>query len=231
MAVVATILLASGALFIGVTALPAGATACSSTTPPSSYASPDSCTINATVTIDSGNYAIAESDNGSVSLGTVTLTGYNAYTESNNDIITAVDATGSGGGWNLTASATGFTTTSGPSGNCSSTTPCTLENVELSYNGDSAPTTGADPSTSCDSGSTCTDNSAYCTSGASLSYPIALSSTAADICAYSSSNGMGAVNLSSMWWLSIPGNTYSSPYAGSGATFSSTITLTLSSGP
>ncbi len=214
----------------------ADAASCSSSTPPlsSSYGSPASCSAIATITVDSGNYAIVDADAGSVpSFGTITLNGYDQYAKQA-DAITAVDASGSGAGWNMTVAATGFEDTSGSPSNCTSSAPCVLSGATVEYNASSASPPGdVPPSPSCATGSTCADDSgssSFCTTGASIAYPVVSTSSAATFCAVSAGEGMGAVALPNYWWLKIPGNATLGG-ATSGSTFVDTLTVTLSAGP
>jgi len=139
--------------------------------------------------------------------------------------LTAIDATGSGSGWTVSASVAQVTDLTG-TGSCHATKPCRLPTSSISVNG--SPNTAdsnARPAAACATGSTCTLPSD------SVVYPVTLTGTATGgtpaptILSNAGSNtGMGAVKLASDWWLAIPANAYA-------GTYSDTITLTISSGP
>jgi hypothetical protein len=132
--------------------------------------------------------------------------------------LTVNDSTGSGAGWNITMSAT--TVTAGSR---------TLPNASaLDVNGSVTSLTGAPPSVACVSSCTLpTDTTAY---------PVAITTAATSPSAYTiydtaAGTGIGAVTVGGSsaanplgWWVGVPG----SAYAGS---YTSTVTLTLVSGP
>ena len=114
------------------------------------------------------------------------------------------DATGSGAGWNITATSTTFTAGTH-----------TLSNA--------ATTVQAAPAVACDTSATCT------TATNSITYPYALPAgatapTATKLVNAAVNTGMGNQTVTPTWKLAIPGNAYSGSYA-------STWTLTLASAP
>lgn len=109
-----------------------------------------------------------------------------------------VDARGTGAGWNISMSATAFDDGSGhtfAAGSISSVAQ------------------------SCHTGSTCT---AATTSG--ITYPLALSTTAAKVFNAATSTGMGEVDVTPTVQVSVPGNAYA-------GTYTSTVTLAAATGP
>ena len=129
------------------------------------------------------------------------------------------DATGSGSGWHVTVSATTFTTGS-----------VTLANTGTFVTNGSATSETATPAptAACASGSTCTltsDNTAY---------PVAITTAATSPTAYviydtGTGTGMGSVTigvgaLPVGWWVNVPASTKA-------GTYTSTISLTIISGP
>lgn len=146
---------------------------------------------------------------GALTLGTVsaasfsgTLNGLNqVFTSSNSAAVT--DATGTGNGWNLTITGTQFTT--------GDTTPRTLPTSALQITGVTAAAT---------SGSTATAPSN------SVTHPLTVpvGATAAKFYNAAANSGMGAFTLTTSYNLSIPAATYA-------GTYSSTLTVSLISGP
>ena len=126
------------------------------------------------------------------------------------------DATGTAPGWHVTTSATQFT----------STTPAaTLANTgTFSTNGSlSLATAATAPTTACATTSTCTLPTNTTT------YPVDFTTggTGVPVNIYdaSATTGQGTINISSVgWWLNVPSNALA-------ATYTSTITLELISGP
>lgn len=102
-------------------------------------------------------------------------------------VLGVVDASGSGGGWSLSMSATSFNDGSGHT---------------------FAPGSVSAVSQACHAGSTCT---AASPSGLS-SYPIALSTTAAKIFNAAASSGMGEVDVTPTIQVTVPGNAYAATY-------------------
>jgi hypothetical protein len=125
-------------------------------------------------------------------------------TVTSNQGIDVSDATGSGTGWNLTATSTTFTT-----GTHSLST--------------SATTVSSAPSVACDAGTTCT------TATNSVTYPYSLPAattapTATKLYNAAANTGMGNQTVTVAWKLAVPGNAYAGSYT-------STWTLSLVSGP
>ena len=117
------------------------------------------------------------------------------------------DATGSGTGWNITATSTTFTT-GGGSPHLLSTTATSL--------------TGA-PSDACDASATCT------LATNSVTYPYVLPAaatapTATKVYNAAASTGLGNQTVTPTWRLSVPANTFA-------GTYTSTWTISLVSGP
>jgi hypothetical protein len=128
-----------------------------------------------------------------------------------------IDATGSGAGWNLTASATQFTQTSPPA-----TLP--LGSLTITGGSTSAAATVV-PTGSCTTVSTCT----IPTVGAGLTYPQTIATTATKIYSAAAATGLGAITvgvgaLVVGWWLAVPATALA-------ATYLSTVTITLATGP
>lgn len=139
-----------------------------------------------------------------ISFGPLTLTGPDLQTSATTGF-TVDDATGSGAGWNLTATSTTFTDAGGQ------TLPATAAAV------------GATPAVGCDVGSTCVVPTL---SGA---YPYTLPAgsaapAATKLVSAGAGSGMGAAVVSPTFTLSVPANTYA-------GTYTSTWTISLVSGP
>ena len=126
------------------------------------------------------------------------------------------DATGSGAGWNLTASSTQFTATG----------PIYLPLTALSFNGSTtSATVSGTPTATCSALTTCTLPTNTTT------YPVtSIESTALKIYDTSAASGMGSIVLGLPganpmgWWLTIPANQKA-------GTYTSTITLELITAP
>jgi len=139
---------------------------------------------------------------------TGTLTGANQTLNATQPIDVS-DATGSGAGWNLTATSTTFTN----GGNTLST---------------SATTVNSAPTVACDTGSTCSVATPS-TGATAVTYPYTLPAgatapTATKMFSAASGTGMGDQTASTQWSLAIPGNARA-------GTYTSTWTLSLVSGP
>lgn len=128
------------------------------------------------------------------------------------------NATANGAGWNVTVSATQFST--------GGSSPATLANTgTLSANGSltSATDTSA-PAVTCNNGNTCTLPTN------STSYPVAITTAASSPAAVkvfdaAASTGLGQMTVSNIgWWVAVP----ASSLAG---TYTSTITFEVNSGP
>lgn len=116
------------------------------------------------------------------------------------------DATGSGTGWNVTATSTTFCTSG--SAHCMSTSATTIQ---------------SGPTVACDASSTCT------TATNSVSYPYTLPAagtapTATKMYNSAANTGMGNQTVTATFTLAIPANTYAGSYT-------STWTYSLVSGP
>ncbi len=133
------------------------------------------------------------------------------------------DATGSGAGWNVTVSATTFTSTS---------PAATLPNAgTLSTNGSITSATAAvGPTAACTSGATCT-----LPTDTAVSYPVAITTAATSPTAYKVYDALAASGLGSItiglpgtapvgWWVDVRAN--ATP-----ATYTSTVTLEVISAP
>jgi len=136
------------------------------------------------------------------------------------------DATGSGAGWNVTVSATTFT----------STTPAaTLPNTgAFATNGSLTLTAGAlsttAPTAACTTGATCT-----LPTDTSVTYPVVMTTAATTPTVYKIYDALAASGLGSItiglpgaapvgWWVAVPANAVP-------ATYTSTITLEVVTGP
>jgi WxL domain surface cell wall-binding len=132
-----------------------------------------------------------------------TLNGAN-QTVTSTQALDVADATGSGAGWNITATSTTFTTGS----------------VTLST---TATTVQSAPTRACDAGSTCT------LATNSVSYPYTLPAaasapTATKVFNAAANTGQGDQTVTVTWQLAIPSNTVA-------GTYTSTWTISLVSGP
>jgi hypothetical protein len=179
------------------------------------------CTITGTATVGAGTLSLGAAT-GSISWATA-LSGY-TVTIAAHDPVTVVDATGSGAGWNLTASATPFTDSTG-STKCAAANPCTLgsrfDMSETAIHNDSE--TGVE----CATGATCTLPTDSVPRPVTVPTSCGTSGTTctpATLVDAAPTTGMGAIALDAYWWVTIPANAHA-------GTYSSTITLTVSSGP
>jgi hypothetical protein len=180
----------------------------------------ETCTITGQATVNPGSLAVGAP---STIKWSTTLTGYDLNQDAKLTYA-VVDATGSGSGWTLTATATPFTCTS----TCKPTKhTATTATYALSFNGSSTtPKSTERPTERCATDSTCT-----LPSYSKVPYPVAItSSCATGVCTpttlatASATSGLGAVKCTTDWWLNIPANAYA-------GTYTDTITLTASSGP
>jgi hypothetical protein len=133
------------------------------------------------------------------------------------------DATGSGAGWNVTVSATTFTSTS---------PAATLPNAgTFSTNGSiTSAVATAGPTAACTTGATCT-----LPTDTSVTYPVAITTAATTPTAVKVYDALAATGLGSItiglpgaapvgWWVAVPGNAVP-------ATYTSTVTLEVLSAP
>lgn len=155
----------------------------------------------ATATISAGSLAFVSAP-GNVSFS-ATLNGTDQTVTSNQGLDVS-DATGSGAGWNITATSTTFTTGTH-----------TLST--------SATTVTATPTTACDAGSTCT------LATNSVSYPYTLPAggtapTATKVFNAAANTGLGNETVTVVWRLAVPATTFA-------GTYTSTWTISLVSGP
>ena len=196
----------SGAV-VAVSAGTAEATTCGT-----AIAAGNTCTLTGTLTITAGTLTLTSP---SSLTWADTLNGLNQTvydTTAGDESYLVNDATGSGAGWNVTVSATQFTTGSH-----------TLNNSgTLSTNGSlTSATANTAPTTACFTGSTCTLPSN------STSYPVPITTGAAAVKIYddATSAGLGDITIGNVgWWLAIPANTLAGVYT-------STFTYEINSGP
>ena len=154
-----------------------------------------------TATISAGSLAFVSTPP-NVSFA-ATLNGLD-QTPTNNEAIDVGDATGSGTGWNITATSTTFTT-----GTKSLST--------------SATTVTAGPTDACDASATCT----LATNAITYPYTLPAASTAptaTKLYNSAANTGMGNQTVTPTWKLSIPANTFA-------GTYTSTWTISLVSAP
>jgi hypothetical protein len=175
------------------------------------------CTVSGTAAVSAGSLTLVAPS--SLSWST-TLDGLDQYlVDSTNDAYKVVDATGSGSGWNVTASATTFT---------DSNSDTLADTGTLSTNGSltsATDTTG--PGAGCLVTSTCT------VPGDTTTYPVAITTDPASPTAYtiydnSAGSGLGAILIGYRnpvgWWIDVPANTLAGIYT-------SRVTLQINSGP
>jgi hypothetical protein len=159
----------------------------------------------ATTTVEGGTLAFV-SDPGDVAFSK-TLNGTNQIA-TKPQTFDVGDSTGSGAGWNITATSTTFSSTVGGH---------TLANDSVSI-----PVASA-PSATCDNGSSCT----LATNNASYPYTLpagAVAPSASKMFNADVDSGLGNQHLTPTWSLALPANTYA-------GTYQSTWTFSLVSGP
>ena len=191
----------------------ADATACSA-----AIAAGSSCALTGTLAFTGGTLSLTSP----AALGwSTTLTGQDSKlvdTTAGHTSFVVNDATGSGAGWNVTVSATTFSTGSKTLANSG-----TLQ-VTGSISSETATTS---PDAACNTGSTCTLPSTTTT------YPVlittaASSPTATKIYDDAASSGLGQLTIGNAnlvgWWLNVPANAVS-------GTYTSTFTWQINSGP
>ncbi len=177
----------------------------------------DASGVTGTATISAGSLAITPP----TSLGwSATLNGadqevVDATTADQSMVVN--DPTGSGNGWKVTALATAFTCST--SGTCGT---ATLGATAFTVNGSTTDNTSTTaPAVACSAGAT------GCTVAVlnGISYPVTVQTSASSIFNANANTGMGSNTISSLgWWLAIPANTKA-------GTYTSTVTLAVSSGP
>ena|SRR5947209_5802617 len=167
------------------------------------FSAPQAGATSATATLSAGSLAFISAPP-AVSFS-ATLDGTN-QTPTAAQALDLSDSTGSGAGWNITATSTTFTCCSG--------------NHSLST---SATTIQSAPNAACDSSVSCT------LATNSITYPYTLPAagtapTATKIFNAAATTGMGDETVTPTWQLSVPGNSFA-------GTYTSTWTLSLVSGP
>jgi hypothetical protein len=216
-------MLAALALTAGPVALVSTTTSASSCgdTPTESITS--SCTITGAATVTAGTLAIGAS---STIKWSDTLNGYD-INQDGRLTLTAVDATGSGSGWTVTASVTPFTDSTGTT-TCALSHPCRFKPTTISFNGSSS-SAGANESPK----ETCTATSTCSLADNSVTYPVAVTATCGTsgttcapttVASASTTSGMGAIAMAVTSWMKFPADAHAGTYTGA-------ITLTISSGP
>jgi hypothetical protein len=182
-----------------------------------------SCDVSGQATVAGGSLSIGAPATVS---WTRTLTGFDQYVEST-FTLQAIDATGSGTGWSVTASATPMTHRTPASGLPTGKRmhkPFYISRATSSLTGQSAK---EPPDVDCGGTSECTPPSS-----STVSYPVSVpicagtgsTCTPSTVAAADATTGMGAIDYSMGLWLGIPANAYAGLYT-------NTITFTISSGP
>jgi hypothetical protein len=157
---------------------------------------------SATATLTAGSLGFISSTPGAVGFSG-TLSGHD-QTVSSAQPFDVGDATGSGAGWNITATSTPFTTGS----HTLSTSATTIQSA---------------PTVVCDVSSTCTTG----TNGATYPYSLPAAGTpptATKLYSAGASSGLGNQTVTPTWTVAVPADTYA-------GTYTSTWTLSLVSGP
>jgi hypothetical protein len=142
--------------------------------------------VTATATISAGTLGFVGSGPSSSLSFSDTLNGTN-QTATSPETLDVSDATGSGAGWNLTASGTAFTSGA------------------HTLNAASLPSSSA-VADACDSSVTCTPATN------AITYPWTMSTTAAKFYDASLTTGMGDQTVTATWNLAVPANTYAGAY-------------------
>jgi len=175
-----------------------------------------SCITGASASISGGDLSVEAPESLSWA---GTLTGSALSLDSALPLI-AIDATGSGAGWQLTLSATTFSSTGTTP--CTPAQPCTLPDHDaLTLDGSSLSPASGTPSVGCLTGSTCV------APAGDVTYPLEMSTDAASaivIADAAAGSGMGAISMSGDLWLSVPADA-------DAGTYNDTITVAIASGP
>jgi hypothetical protein len=214
-----TRLLAASALLIGVggatmAASSASAAACGPTT-----FTTTNCSMTGSADITAGSLGLAAPAD--QTWPTTALSGVDlTLVDTTDSSFSVQDITGSGDGWNVTATATPFTV---------GTSATVLANAgTLVFNGStSTDVTGATPDNACAGTTTCTPATS------DVTFPVDLTTdsgtTTSTIYNAATSSGMGNIVIGgagnpAAWWLNVPAGAVS-------GTYTSQITLTIASGP
>jgi hypothetical protein len=130
-----------------------------------------------------------------------------------NQTVEPVDARGSKVGWNVNETATQFKSPGTPAD--------TLPTTALSVNGSgTSQSSTAAPTPTCHSGNSCT-----LPGGNAVVYPLVTSATSAKVFQANANTGLGAIDLSTNFWLSIPANTAAH------SDYTASTTIAISTGP
>jgi hypothetical protein len=151
-------------------------------------------TLTTTATVGTGSLSLTHAATATLNS---TLDGTD-QTVTYSPVLNVIDSRGTGAGWNLTVSATNFSDGSGH----------TL-----------APGTITGASAVCKAGNSCT---AATSSG--ITYPLTVNGTAAKLFNAALNTGLGKIDVTPTFAVSIPGNAYA-------GTYTSTVTLASVSGP
>jgi hypothetical protein len=213
-----------GTLFVAASEASAGPQSCA-TTPAAS-----TCSISGTANVQAGSLTVEAPSNlywsGQLTGANLEVLGSTSSGGSTgNTTIEPIDGTGSGDGWNLTVTSTQFAATDTANTIPLSSSAGTSYNLSVNGNGAGAGNTTT-PVQNCASGSTCTEATS---NSAAVTYPVyvpaaATAPTPVSLFTADAGTGMGAIDLSTDWWLSVPANTDADTYY-------STITLAINTGP
>jgi hypothetical protein len=214
-----TAMLGTSALVISGAAAAAILTAGTASADDCSTATETNCTIGGSSELTAGDLTVQGAATMSLN---GTLTGVNQMIAGDPDL-TVVDATGSGDGWQLTASASTFTNVSD--------SDVLIDANYLIFDGSSGSADDTDdvPSAVCVGSNTCTSVTNH-----GVSYPVDLTTapsgaTALTILNAAVGSGLGSFDIGGgtnpgTFWLNVPANTKA-------GTYTSTITMSIASGP
>jgi len=172
--------------------------------------------ITGTATLSVGS--LSTTIGNSLSWGPTALTGDTQYlvdANAGDQTFDVIDATGSGSGWNVTATATAFTCSTGA---CSGDTlgAFKLSGSTTDHTATTAPTIG------------CALNAPDCTVGVysgSVHYPVTILTSATTLLDVNAHTGLGDNAIGNLgWWLTVPSTTVP-------GTYTSNIVVAASSGP